>query len=312
MNILKKKFCIVGYGDHAKFKIIPALFKFKGVELSIVSKKKIKSLSFKIYSNLIEALKTTSEDTIFVLTTPPEVHFQQITLILSFNRDVYVEKPIFVSSAEAKNIFRKLESSNNIIVEMLMYKYTKLYQIFKNNFFKNSNQIKTIAIFFTLPHLPSNTFRENSSIKSSIFYDMGCYIFSLLNDLHISLNDFEIKKYNFNNKKIQNIIFVGKSKNMEIYVELGINKEYENKVILKKYNNVSLSFENFFYGRDSNKRITISRKNKLKYVFFDDLNGFYEMFKIPRIFWVDTQKKRMSKLLQINKKMENIGSKLKL
>jgi len=312
LSILKKNFCIVGYGEHAKLKIIPSLLKFKNVKLSIVSKKKMKLNNYKIYSNLIEALKTLSEDTIFVLTSPPELHYQQISLILNFKRDVYVEKPIFVSLTEAKSAFRKLEGRENILVEMLMYKYTKLYKIFKKYFTKNINQIKKIEIIFTLPNLPSNTFRDNLSVKSSIFYDMGCYIFSLLNDLSVPLKNFKIKEYEINNRKIQNILFIGSSNNMDIYAELGIHKIYTNKVTLSKHNGTELSFENFFYGRETNKRINISRKNNFRELTFKDINGFYELFKIPRNNWIETQKKRMNKILKISKKMETIESKLKL
>ena len=311
MSIFKKNFCIVGCGEHAKLKIIPALLKLKNVKLSIVSKKKMKLNNYKIYSSLIEALKTLSEDTIFVLTSPPELHYQQISLILSFNRDVYVEKPIFVSLTEAKSTFRKLEGKNNILVEMLMYKYTKLYKIFKKHFTNNINQIKKIEIIFTLPNLPSNTFRDNLSVKSSIFYDMGCYIFSLLNDLSIPLKNFKVKEYEINNRKIQNIIFFGSANNMDIYAELGINNIYMNKVTLTKHNSAELSFENFFYGRETSKRINISKKNKFRELTFKDINGFYELFKIPRNNWIETQKKRMKKILKINKKMETIESKLK-
>ena len=59
---------------------------------------------------------------------------------------------------------------------------------------------------------------------------------------------------------------------------------------------MSVSFENFFYGRQAKKNVNVKFfKNKL--ITFDDINGFEELFKVPRIDWKNCQNVRFEKLL---------------
>ena len=53
-----------------------------------------------------------------------------------------------------------------------------------------------------------------------------------------------------------------------------------------------------------------SFKNKL--ITFDDINGFEELFKVPRIDWKNCQNVRFEKLIIVNEVMENLSSQIKI
>ena len=64
MDTQKKKFCLVGFGNHAKNKLLPSLEKQDHKILGIVSTKKLK-LKYKIFDNLKIAIKSSNIDTFF-------------------------------------------------------------------------------------------------------------------------------------------------------------------------------------------------------------------------------------------------------
>ena len=75
---------------------------------------------------------------------------------------------------------------------------------------------------------------------------------------------------------------------------------------------MSVSFENFFYGRQAKKNVNVRNSFKNKLITFDDINGFEELFKVPRIDWKNCQNVRFEKLIIVNEVMENLLSQIKL
>ena len=120
-----------------------------------------------------------------------------------------------------------------MIVEMLMYKHTKLYNYCKKYFYKKNKLIDKFKINFILPSLPNKTFRDNKSIKSSIFYDIGCYIFYFLNDFEITIKNLEIEKVEIKDNRLKLISLKGFHNKVEIYAQFGVTNEYINNVVLK-------------------------------------------------------------------------------
>ena len=76
------KYCIVGYGSHAKSKVVPSILNISSEIVGIVSKKKKIDETFYHFSNLEEALKKVPKKTIFILCSPPDTHAQQALKIL--------------------------------------------------------------------------------------------------------------------------------------------------------------------------------------------------------------------------------------
>ena len=88
-----KNFCIVGSGNHAITKVIPALIAGNKDIKGIVSSKKNILSEFKKFNNIKESLINLPKDTVFVIASPPDMHFKQAREIIKYGRDVIVEKP---------------------------------------------------------------------------------------------------------------------------------------------------------------------------------------------------------------------------
>lgn len=301
MDIYQNNFCIVGFGNHAKTKLLPALQNSNKNILGIVSSKENLSTKITVFKNLQEAIDESNINTIFVISSPPNQHFSQMKLILKANRNVYVEKPIFINPSEAECIQTFLKDKKLIVVELLMYKYTKHYQ----NFLKiwNNNKHLKIECYFNIPEIPLNTFRDENDITSSPLYDIGCYILSLLVDLKIPLKNIKIQNVIIKKKKVIKFYLSGFFKKLEIYLEFGIGEEYKNLVRLSVSKNYTIEFNKFFYGRKSDKDVVYKNKNVLEKNSINDQDGFENIFNHPHSFWLANQNKRFVNIIKVNKKL---------
>lgn len=308
----KKNFCLVGYGNHAKNKLVPSV-EMVGYKISaIVTSKQDIKLKYKTYSDLKQALQNLNPNTYFILSSPPTVHFSQIKEILSSGRSIYVEKPIFVDLDEAKSAWNKIKNSEFFVVELLMYKYTKLYENFLNVWNKKKNECIEIECFFNIPGVTGNSFRDSKEITSSPLYDIGCYIFSLLADLNISLENLKIYNTNIQNGKLIHLVLKGRFKQLKIHAEFGTGHDYKNQVKLKFNRNFKIVFDKFFYGVKTEKKILYEKEKSNRVYFLEDENGFKKMFEYTHSFWVKNQSDRFKNILKVNKKLSSLKRELSL
>ena len=175
-----ENYCLVGFGTHSKNKLLPSLEKTHKNIFGIVSSKNKLNLEYEHYNDLQDALEKSNKSTIFIIASPPKVHFMQMKKIIKAERNIFVEKPIFTSFYQAKMIQNFLKGKNLFIVELLMYKYTNLYEKFQKIWEKKRKICTKIECFFNIPSVPYGTFRNKIDLTSSPLYDIGCYILSLL------------------------------------------------------------------------------------------------------------------------------------
>lgn len=308
----KKNFCLVGFGNHAKNKLIPSL-EMSGYNISaIVSSKQNLKSKYKTYTCLKNALESSNYYTNFIISSPPNAHFSQIKKILSAGRNIYVEKPIFVELDEAKNAYDKIKSNELFVVELLMYKYTKLYEFFLSVWNKKKNKCTQIECFFNIPDVAGNTFRDSKKINASPLYDIGCYILSLLVDLGVSLENLKIHNVNIQDKKLINLGLSGTFNEKKIKAEFGIGKDYKNQVKLIFDKNFKMVFDKFFYGLEAEKQILFEKKNRNRIFFVRDQNGFKKIFDYSKLFWLKNQRKRFNNIIKVNEKLSALKRELRL
>ena len=127
-----KNFCVVGVGEHCKKNIIPALISLNKKLLGIVTTQLDYNIGSDtlVFSNIDSAINNLPKDTVFILSTPPKYHMQDIIKVLKSGRNVYVEKPAFVESYYLREIEKICFQKELILVELFMYKYTKIINIF--------------------------------------------------------------------------------------------------------------------------------------------------------------------------------------
>tara|TARA_B100000242_G_C43050578_1_gene490816 strand:- start:2503 stop:3456 length:954 start_codon:yes stop_codon:yes gene_type:complete len=297
----KNNYCIVGFGNHAKTKLLPALLKLGKPILGIVSSKKNLDLPYDIFKTINDALKQSNEKTIFVVSSPPKEHYQQIKLLLKFRKNILIEKPIFIHPREVKLTEQYIKNTDVIVAEMLMYKFTNQYKKFIKFWNKKKKQCNKIECYFNIPEISSGTFRNSDEITSSSLYDVGSYLFSLLVDLKLYPLDLEITKIKKRKNKFLKFFIKGSHKhNIDIYLEFGFGNQYHNSVKIHYLKNYIASFDKFFYGRDGEKNIILQNNKTLKKITTHDINGFEYMFSKNNSYWKKNQKERFNKLRYVN------------
>lgn len=310
MNNDIDNYCIVGFGNHSKTKILPALQKLNKNIFGIVTSKSQLDIGYQVFSTLEEAIEKSHKYTKFIICSPPKEHFSQIKLILESCRSIYVEKPIFTNVKEANEIKIRLKNKDIFIVELLMYKYNNQYYKFLKTWNKTKHKIIQVKCVFNIPSIPSNTFRDANDIESSPLYDIGCYIISLLVDLKIYLDNLKIKNIEFKNKKIMQFYIEGHSKKIKLNLEFGVGNPYKNSVKLNFINNRSIEFNKFFYGREENKTIIFRSNKRFKKINFKDHNGFEKLFQYPNSNWFNNQEIRFNNIIRVNKKLSTLTKEL--
>jgi len=307
-----KNFCIVGSGYHVINKIVPALKErnklIKGI---VTSKKNDSSLNFKTFDTIASALKALPRDTTFIIATPPNLHFTQAKEIIMNERDIIIEKPIFLKTKELVEIYSLLNDNKNIVLEAFMHRYTKMYSTFLKFWESNKNGIIKLKSSFYIPDIPKGTFRDKDNISSSCLYDIGCYGLSLLNDIGLELDKIQIEKTEKTGSKILCIQLKGKIKELSIELNFGQNKHYENFVEVTTSDNSTLNFSPFFYGRKAKKSIIHFKNDSILSSHIYDCNAFEKMFCQDTNNLCLNQKNRFKNMLIVTKKLEKLAVELK-
>ena len=306
----KKNYCIVGYGSHAKNKIIPQLIKNKKNILGVVtSKKKLPFLNFK---NLEEAILCSNKNTIFIICSPPHIHSKQSKKILNSGFNVFIEKPIFTNIQDLKKNIDISKKNKVFFLENMMFEYSKTFRKFLKTFKKERKIISDMELIFTIPDYPNKTFRSKKYNYSTNLFDIGCYPISLLNKLfhQIDLKIFDIK--NIQNLK-KELIFIKNTnfKKIKILIKIGIDKFYENKIILKCKKNKTYIFYPFFYGREGFRTIKIKNKTRNKLHILKEKNSFINLFNNSNNNLRKSQHSRNILMLKNLSSLENLNNQYK-
>ena len=285
--------CLVGLGNHAQTKIIPAL-KLSGKEISaVVSRKNNDKINlYRNFSDLDNALTNLPSSTLFILTTPPSEHFDQALKILNSGFDVMIEKPGILSIDNLELLKAVADKNKLVLIEMLMYLENKTAQDLKKIILQNLNKIIEINSTFLIPDIPKNTFRDEFSLERSLLSDIGCYPLSFLSFCGIPLQTISARRLNQQNKLLPTFNLFGKFQQIKLNSLVGCAQNYENFIQVIYNNNSSIKYSPFFYGRKGEKKIILESRNKIIEKGVIESNGFELMFKKNRSEWLATQKIR--------------------
>ena len=136
--------CLVGLGNHGLGKILPSIINSKSKLIATVSSKDHeinRKLNIRNYKSLSLATRILNKKTVFVLTTPPQIHEKQIINLMSKGYSIIVEKPAFFND---KYYFKyiELKSHKNFVFENFMYFETKLFENFIKTFYLKNLKIE--------------------------------------------------------------------------------------------------------------------------------------------------------------------------
>lgn len=305
--------CVIGLGSHAKNKLIPGL-EAAGFELvGIVSRHPVLALSgVQTFLTLADAISFLPKTTLFVIATPPNVHYAQAKILIEADRDVFVEKPAFLSLKESAELSRLASERGVVLVEMLMYLENNSVQQIIDKLKCAPRLIKNIRCQFLIPSVPLGTFRTEVTLGNSLLSDMACYPLSMLAIAGYDLCNLVLVADNLTAKQNLTFCIEGKAQQTNIYIRVGCNGDYLNKVELEFDGDRKISCEPFFYGREGHRAlIKVTKAGELVESIFEN-NAYELMFLRNRSEWIETQKGRLDALDLVSESLERLGRQAEL
>ncbi|WP_288235947.1 Gfo/Idh/MocA family oxidoreductase [uncultured Prochlorococcus sp.] len=297
---------IVGYGNHAKTKIIPAIQKTCSGKISILTNKEIDTKNFLKYTSLYESFKG-NLNKLFVLTNPPSMHYFFCNEILTNGFDVFVEKPAFLRKNEFKNLTCLAKSKNLIIYEMLMYLENQTVRKAIKIINSKKEDVHSIFASFTIPSYPLNTYRNEKDFANSLITDIGCYPISFINELNYKVQNIKINNYYKSIDKNPLFEIKFNINNIKIDSLVGVTKIYTNFLRIIFKNNNFIEIDPFFYGRSFKKNLNVFSNNEIKKFLKEDDNAFEKIFSMKREVFLLNQEsrfKKMNKTISLFEKLE--------
>ncbi|MBL0968880.1 MAG: Gfo/Idh/MocA family oxidoreductase [Brevundimonas sp.] len=303
-----RSFCVVGLGNHARTKLIPALIANGQSVVGLVSRRGAEDLpDAPVFPDVGAAHASLPVGTVFVIASPPMAHFGQVAPLLSEGRDVIVEKPAFISRDEVERAGEAAARSGSVLVEAFMQRHTNLHGELVR-MWREGEPVRRIEIEFLIPEMPTvGTFRHGSDIAASSLYDMGCYPLSLLTDLGVPLEQLEVRQVDHAGDPARESVCVGgRLADVEVDIRIGVGPVYANKVVLETRNGDRAGFSPFFYGRAGDRRIESGATSRL----LPEGNAFEAMFAVERSAWLSDQPARIARMIEVATALERLGGSL--
>ncbi|OUU26492.1 MAG: hypothetical protein CBB97_07905 [Candidatus Endolissoclinum sp. TMED37] len=301
-KVNQNKFCIIGLGKHASDNLLPSLRKANKRIIAYVSRtSKKRNRSFIRFRNIETAIKHLPKNINFVVSTPPNTHFNILTKLIRKNTIIFVEKPIFVSLNETKQFINLLKGSKSLIIEIFMYRYTNFFKKFLNKV-NSLDDITDINCNFLVPGYPERTFRDDVSLSSSCLYDIGSYIIDMFTEMNFKLTNFKLLETEIVNNYAKKIIFKFKAGSINCKSEIGLGKSYKNSVLIKTKKQEKFEFTPFFYGKKGFRKIKSNLKENLVF----ENNSFEKMFRINSLVKYN-QSKALNKMLISSRYLDELS-----
>ena len=279
----KQKICLIGAGYWGTI-VINALIKLKfknifvyDVNLNNLNIIKKKFRNIKIINSIDNIINNKEIKNVFVV-TPPSENFKIVKKLISYKKNVFLEKPGFKTIKEINNINKLLKKNKSKLMFGYIYFYNnqinKIKKILKNNelgkilyisfnrqnlgpirndvdvdYDLTSHDLSILYKFFgKLPRILS--YKKYSILKKNIADISNLHL--ILNNIHIDINN------SWLNPTKERLIKVVGSKKMLLYNELDIEKP------LKIYNQYAkYPSLNFFNKKFINSKALIYKgKNK--------------------------------------------------
>lgn len=312
MSAAPAGYCIVGIGGHARTKLIPAIAA-NGQELrGLVSRQHASALpAAPVFPAIDEAIKALPADTTFLIASPPGLHFGHAMTALAAGRDVIVEKPAFVSAAQAQATAEAAARSGAVLIEAFMQRHTRLFGWLREDWPAMRADLAAIRIAFIVPSLPAKTFRQSTEVEASVLYDIGCYAISLIADLDLPLHGMAIAGLERPNGRDELLHIAGDADGIAIDIRVGVDATYENSVTLRRGDGSSVCYAPFFYGRAGERRVTaIDPDGRRKERTIIEGNAFETMLAVPRAEWAGGQQARLRDIIAVTTCLERLSEEL--
>lgn len=250
---------IIGFGDHIKKNIIPALLRLKYLNIEgvyvrdvIKANEELAVLPYQLtIKNLDEKLNV---DVNWVyIGTSIDSHYEFVNKYLLEKKNVICEKSLTESYDKALSLFSLAEKVDKKLIEVCMYKYHKQFTHLSNMLSSNSVGIKTVEAEFTIPKLAPNNIRYSKERCGGALLDVGYYPISIFIELFGVPSDIKYNLYEESGIEVETSgVVIFDYGHFYCIAKWGIGDVYQNKIVY------SLGDTNYTYNRIFSKPMTLN------------------------------------------------------
>jgi predicted dehydrogenase len=256
-----------------------------------------------------EAVGALPEDTAFLIASPPTAHFDQAMTALSAGRDVIVEKPAFVTEMEAREAVNAAGASGAVLVEGFMNRHTATHRLFLETW--RASRPARVVSTFTLPGVPSETFRADAAVGASNLYDVAAYVLGALIDADADVSGVSLDRVDQAGRPDRERLHLsGTVSGADFVAVTGVDDAYQNLMRLVAADGSETAFTPFVYGRPGPRRVTRTREGETTEQVIEDVNAFEAMLSVPREEWLTTADARAHRLIELTRQLERLGRRL--
>jgi len=274
---------IIGYGNHVRKNIIPALDRANIKIDSIITKGDVNKEvdGIKLYNDIKQIGSLIVGDIVYIA-TPISTHYELVIAALNSGKHVICEKPLVENIKHLENVYCLAEKKGVLVYQVEMYKYHKQYLSIKTLIEENDlGQIKFISADFRIPHLNKTDIRYSPLLSGGALMDVGFYPLSFMTSF---LDMDEYKHVYSTNQSAHgyhvdlNGMAVWKSNECIATASWAIGSAYKNSVTIE-FEKGRMEIERAFskpHNYESIIKVEINGSIKKEYTFEDD--HFVNMF----------------------------------
>jgi NDP-hexose-3-ketoreductase len=229
---------IVGFGDHIKRNIIPALNRMDDLQIGAIfvrdlnkAESESKDLGMKLNFTSIEKLDKSNQWV--YIGTPINTHFPLVKKLLERSVNVICEKVLTESFSKTSQLYVLAELNSCHLIEMSMYKFHRQFYVIKEIISKYRNDIVKVEARFSIPELDEDNIRYDKSACGGSTLDVGYYPVSFALSTLGSPQRFFYKTSQVSSKEVDTAgIVTFDYENLYCICEWAIGTPYKNEVII--------------------------------------------------------------------------------
>ena len=175
---------IIGFGNHVKKNILPALERL-GTSVKYIFVRDLDKVSGERHDvHFVDDLKIILDDIevqYVYIATPISTHYFYAKRAIKSSKHVICEKPVTVNVDELNELYALSASYAVNLQQVIMYKYHRAYEYVRGIIRSNAyGTLKQISASFKIPHLGNDNIRYNKQLCGGALYDVGFYPISFL------------------------------------------------------------------------------------------------------------------------------------
>lgn len=194
-----KRIAIIGFGNHVKKNILPAIGRMNDLSVEAVyvrdpSRYVEDAKAFNVNVLGLDNQPDASVEWVYIA-TPISTHFELASRFLRGGKHVICEKPLTESLEKTEQLLELAKQADRRLYEVCMYQYHKQFQHLRQVVHEKGADLKAMSVAFSIPHLHVDDIRYKRKLGGGALLDVGYYPISLITALFGEPNDLQFTKF---------------------------------------------------------------------------------------------------------------------